>query len=506
MNRRLLNRITQIRNHPATGTVLFIAYLITTAAIIGRFASLRPLWYDELFTLHLSQVDSISDLCGHLAAGVDLNPPLSYLCVRISTTIFGVSEWSLRLPSLLGMMVGLSGFYYALTPRIGGTAALLAVSVAVAPIKVWSFFLDARPYGIAFGFAGLAILAWQRASDGHRSAAFTLGIVCALGMATHYYFAMMLIAIAAAEGIRSIEYRRVNDGVWVALACGGVMLVCLRPLWSVATSEFAAGFWAKVTLTHAAIESAYLDHFDPAAIVRFVAIFLITILTLRSTIPVKLMPLSERGLFAVLLLGPVIGVVMAVTITGAFTYRYALFTAYGIGAVVAIIMHRIAHPIGIGIAIAAVLWWGVHRTSDKYREFYRYERRQAEALTAELNDRCRGATVIFESAFEWDRAWHYDANREFTPLFIADPEASMALTGVDTTERALQLLRRLTDVPVAKVAGIDELLMKSTAIYYLGTAHGWNRTALEANGIVFESAGTLQKKPLWRLVRKRTTK
>src|ERR1700688_3479482 len=64
----------------------------------------RRLGHDELYTFYIAQAPSISKLLT-LPRTIDLHPPLSYLFVRLSFALFGVSAWSCRLPSAVAFVL-----------------------------------------------------------------------------------------------------------------------------------------------------------------------------------------------------------------------------------------------------------------------------------------------------------------------------------------------------------------------------------------------------------------
>jgi Dolichyl-phosphate-mannose-protein mannosyltransferase len=72
----------------------------------NRFGQLsaRHLDHDELFTFYIAQAPSLGQLL-NLTQTVDLHPPLSYLFVRFSFALFGVSTWSCRLPTALAFVL-----------------------------------------------------------------------------------------------------------------------------------------------------------------------------------------------------------------------------------------------------------------------------------------------------------------------------------------------------------------------------------------------------------------
>src|SRR5258708_5234426 len=65
-----------------------------------RTLASRHLDHDELFTFYIAQAPTLRQLF-KLTHTIDLHPPLSYLLVRTSFAIFGVSSWSCRLPFVL---------------------------------------------------------------------------------------------------------------------------------------------------------------------------------------------------------------------------------------------------------------------------------------------------------------------------------------------------------------------------------------------------------------------
>src|SRR6516162_7481945 len=76
-------------------------YLGATCLLAAR----KPLWFDELFTWHISRTPTLADLWQTLAQGFDPNPPLAYVLSRWSQSVLGDSPVALRMPSILGFAV-----------------------------------------------------------------------------------------------------------------------------------------------------------------------------------------------------------------------------------------------------------------------------------------------------------------------------------------------------------------------------------------------------------------
>jgi hypothetical protein len=78
------------------------AGIITYLIAICILAKQKPLWFDELFTWHLSQVATYRQLWNALTQGFDPNPPLGYLLTRASLSTVPTEPATARLPAMVG--------------------------------------------------------------------------------------------------------------------------------------------------------------------------------------------------------------------------------------------------------------------------------------------------------------------------------------------------------------------------------------------------------------------
>jgi hypothetical protein len=488
---RLISKMTLARLE----AVIVPAYFVILAIAVFRLAALRPLWYDELFTLHLAKVSSVRDLLSHLAAGVDLNPPVIYLATRACILLFGDAEWAVRLPALAGMLLGLAGVYTLLRPRLGFATALLALTIIVAPVKVWTYFLEARPYGLTFGFSALALLAWARC-NGSRRWTLTLAAASFLGVSTHYYFTLTLAALGIAEVVRWIEARRIRVGPMLAMSAGAMALAACYPLWSVAPRDYAAGFWAKVSFNRGTVEDTFMNFLDRTAILPFVIAVVLTgighavssrRIANHTHDDESRLPLHETIALGLFVLCPVLGVLLGAKVTGGFFYRYALPAAIGFGALFALLLANTARTrVAILTCAAVFAWFGLTGSIKPYKEFFQHEKNLMTQLRTVLDEQCLGEKVIIETGYEFARDWHYHQGRMHQPLFLADAERARHYSQIDTTERAVQLLKRVTPVPAQTGEEIVTALRRGEAIFYYGPCTAWGYKDLLARGIQFE--------------------
>ena len=78
-----------------------VLYLVGTCII----ASQKLLWNDELFTLYISRLPSLSAIWSALVTGADQSPPLFFIITRASLLLFGANHLAVRLPEVLGFWI-----------------------------------------------------------------------------------------------------------------------------------------------------------------------------------------------------------------------------------------------------------------------------------------------------------------------------------------------------------------------------------------------------------------
>ena len=190
----------------------------------------RPLWYDELFTYYVATSPTLERFIGCIRF-VDLNPPLSYLFVRLSIATFGDSPFVTRLPSILSFLVASLVVWKMISRRMGGGMGLAALGI------MWSFSLtafavEARPYALLLAFFSLAVLCWLKAAEASHWTKWHAGLVAAIVamLLTHCFSPAAVAAIGAGELVRTAVRRRVDKRVWLALFAPMALLPLYIPL------------------------------------------------------------------------------------------------------------------------------------------------------------------------------------------------------------------------------------------------------------------------------------
>jgi hypothetical protein len=229
-----------IERHHRTFLLLFSVAYLTASGII---ASHRFLWADEEVTAYMNRL-SLRQLWPALASGTDIEPPLFHLITRAFTSVFGPSPLALRMPAIVGvwlMSISLFHFVSRRSQALYGAMAMLIPFVTEAA----RFAYEARCYGIALGFAGLALLCWQGAVELRRRGLCLIGLALSLAaaMACQYYMLLVFFAIAAGEAVRSFEKKHLDRPIWLALTASLLPLPFHLPLIRAAMT-FTGGAWS----------------------------------------------------------------------------------------------------------------------------------------------------------------------------------------------------------------------------------------------------------------------
>jgi hypothetical protein len=233
----------------------------------------KLLWLDELITLHIARLGTVSSIWHALALGADPNPPITVLLVRASESIFGAHELAYRLPAAIGYWVGLLSLFLYLRRYLRSIWALCGTVLSMT-MAAFDYSYESRSYGVIYGLAMLGFLCWSYSEESNRTAKARLlaavGMTFALtvGISTNYFAVLALLPIAAGEVVRTIEQwrgiallpRSQPDGtrvpfvkaidfrVWIGLAVAAGSILAYRPLIARSIAQFAPYAWNKVSI------------------------------------------------------------------------------------------------------------------------------------------------------------------------------------------------------------------------------------------------------------------
>ncbi len=429
-------------------TFLLTAVSLVYFAATSVLASRKPMWNDELFTYFIAQAPTLAGIWSALLTGADQNPFPFYVLTRWSLGLFGVNEWALRLPEMIGVWVAGLCLFHIVARQTEGLYGLVAmVFLFVTGANFYSY--EARPYGLVLAFSSLAWLLWQHATYGRSRKLSVLGFATSLGAAvcSHYYAVFVFVPLGVGEFVRSMIRRRIDWPIWFAMMCGLFPLVFLAPLIQQART-YTQGFWARPSLS--SIPEAYSVLLMPAPLLVLAALIgsgtyaLMRSVELRPQATKKYAPLpfQEVVVAAGFVALPVIAVLTTMLTTGAFTFRYALPAVLGVSVLVAVSAARLFQRQAVlGIAILFLSCVGFGMISARNLQGTS-EASLGKAYELIGSEHTGSLPVVVSDAHSFMILSHY-APRDMSSrlVYLADPKASLRHLGFDTIDRGILDLR-----------------------------------------------------------------
>ncbi len=312
--------------------MLAAIYLVTSVLISSR----RLFWYDEIFTVTISQLPDVATIWKALAHASDVQPPTYYMLVRMFFSLPIPLEVAARLPSALAMVVGMLITFDCARRLSNGVHGLIAFAVLSCSTLTY-YGYEARPYALYFMFASLALWLWIHASDTSKFSSVLFGVVIFLAVATHYYAVLCLVPYAVWE-VCNWRTGRTARGKLIA-GCLGVL--CAAALFSIqilAIRQVAQGFWGSPTPRRLA---AIFSDFFPYGLFPLVAIMIWVALVgprQKGAMASAMQPHEQLGWFFGLI--PVAGFVLGTLATGAFFHRYFISLLPGIAVALSCLLWR----------------------------------------------------------------------------------------------------------------------------------------------------------------------
>jgi hypothetical protein len=334
---------------------IFIAFALYAFFVIG--AATRPLWHDELYTYYIATAPTFARFVDEVR-NIDLQPPLQYVLSRLSLRLLGDTDFATRVPSMVAFTVGSICFYFFVRRRLGRFYALTALLVFwLTPFLQYAS--EARPYALVVGFLSLAMLGWQMATEGHKRRLGLFATVLGVwGMLLSQAFSPLLVAIlGVAEFVRSLNRRKVDWPVWVALLSPSPFALLYIPTirrfkgWAALPPEFQASVFKIVNF--------YVEMLSAVAVVLLIALIVALVVHRaadnRSEGDVKFVKNHEVALVLGLLSLPILINLLLMRYGGAFWPRYCIPAGMGLSMLFVFILAKLTNSNRAAAAVAASL-------------------------------------------------------------------------------------------------------------------------------------------------------
>jgi 4-amino-4-deoxy-L-arabinose transferase-like glycosyltransferase len=203
--------------------------LAAAAFVMVLHARSELLINDELLVDYTTMLPTVaSELDFQSTLPMVIEPPAFDLLVRGSCELFGDSEFALRLPAVLSILILMTALYLLLLAVAGSRAAFVG-TLLVMFFRLIDYGWQARPYAFLLAMVALAVLCWYRATRIEtRSKLPVLGLFLSLALAVncHYFGLFALLPFLLAEAMRTARRRKLDIAVGIALlaACASMLL------------------------------------------------------------------------------------------------------------------------------------------------------------------------------------------------------------------------------------------------------------------------------------------
>jgi dolichyl-phosphate-mannose-protein mannosyltransferase len=470
---------TAVKSRPVMWVVFTVLYAVPTVYL----ARIKLFWDDEFFTYYLSRTSSWHDLLRALATGADQHPPSFYYLIHLSTTLFGSSHVTVRLPAILAFWLLCVCLYEIVRDLTTPAWAAVAMFFPLAT-EFYNYASEARGYGLVAGFAALAVLSWLRLAAHRKRTVYLplLAVALAAAVASHYYAVLIVVPLALGELVRTRHTRKIDWLIWIAFASAGVPILAFLgtirsaqgysshfwavPLWSEAFSfyqrEFGLGMFTllgalAVNLSFRAVTRTRPD--SPSAPLRG-----------PSWTPWQAIAICTLAAL------PILTMVLAKFVVHGFTTRYCISALIGVTALLFYFVSRIAfRPGAAAIGIFACLFiFSIQARILKEK----YENVREETTQDVTNlSRLPNAQIAVMKASDAHRLSFY-APRELASriAYLADPNSSIAFLGHDTIDRGLLDLRPWFPINIVRA---DSFLNDNHQFYVFGETDTWTWLTFE---------------------------
>jgi hypothetical protein len=451
-----------------------ILVLVVYAAIRSVFlATIKPFWYDEMCTVLVARLPSVSTIWRGLKQAVDGMPPPYYLVERIAGRLLQNEQVAFRIPATAGFCCVLVCVFLFVRKRSGSVSALICSLVPLVTILYTTYAAEARPYSLVVAFIAIALLCYQHAPS--KPWMFSMGFSLVLALSLHYYAIFALVPFFLAEALLALLTRRLRLSVWIALIFSSAPFWTFWPLLMSLKEKYGAHPWATTTL--ARIPQTYGAVFNTSATPGFGsvpisgALAVGALAALAIALMLLIVPLLRRArgdlaastqfsehVLALGLLGFPIFVFAVSRVThGGMTPRYSIPTILGIplamGFVLPWLDRKTVALVAVFLCLAFVDQEAAFWTSSRGLSL------SGEASAIDVRNLIESVgyaelPVVASDALDYLQTQHYSSPEMKLRLFVlVDPPRAVVYAGNDSIDAQLIALQAFVPLHVYDFKG-----------------------------------------------------
>lgn len=443
-----------------TSAFIGLAALILYATVHNVCnAIVKPMWYDEICTVLLSQQEHLSRLWEALARGADSAPITFYLLERIPAAFIRNENLAYRGIPILAFAVTLSCLFVAVRTRKGSVIALVGAAFLLTTVLFDRFAVEARGYSMLVACISFAIVCYQRVPA--RRWVILLGLSLILAETFHYFAVFAFLPFLLAEAVHYGMTREFRRSVWIALFAGFVPMACSWPTIYGMHKTFGQHYFTQPTWDTTL--SSYSEYFPGTqmwgGLYLVAAAAVAILLTLRATLrrtsqgedPAGA-PVRELTLALGLLSLPLVGFAAAAAAHSGMNSKYLVSSVLGFALALGFSLPRSPRRGLLLLAASAALLLCVI-VPREYAFWRGYDGQFVSPTQFEENLVSAAGypdlPVVISDTHDFMKLQHY-TNKYWQQRFVllVDPAQAVAYTGSDTGDKGLSILRQYTNLPI----------------------------------------------------------
>ena len=495
----------------ARRATLIITVLLFYVAAASLFQAMnRAFWFDEVFTVAISRLGSMTDVWHALGEAADTSPPGFYVIERLLSGAIANERVGFRLGSIVAVPLASLCLFLFTKRDTDPVAACIAAVFPLLTVLYSTFSIEARPYALMACALSVCALAWQRASAPFGALVLALTLTAAVSI--HYYAVFALVPFAAAEITWSVFHQRSRPRVWLAFAAGATSFMAYWPLLSNLRQVYGRYYWAKASVFRAITSyDEYMMLMTVGAMLGFIAVLsgalLVYVIRTVRPRPHDPIPPDVPPPNCVMALGflwlPWIALVAAHVAGGGVAARYTIGAALGIAisaSYVAYWLGRRASAVMLMCLLTAfgskeIVFWGAELSGRNARRI------DVDSFDRLLDRADPSLPIVVANGLEFVPLAYYAEPAMRTRLVaLLDQESAREATGTDSIELDVLVLRKYMPITVETYDAFET--QHDRFLLYASPGHGeWWQSRLLRDGFTLTTLAADGARVLYHVAR-----
>lgn len=477
----------------------FVIALTTVGSLL--LSHVRMMWADEFLSYWGDKLPTAGDVIRvQLHYPISLDPPLYHLLSHWSMQIFGANATGMRVPALLGVVLSQVALFLLVRRLAGGRAAVLAAALPAVFGPFW-YSAEGRPYGWLLGMYALAMLCWVFATSHDADAARgrtmpLIGLALAItgAITSHYFGVLMLLPLAAGELVRTLDRKRIDLPVVLAIVIGAASLALILPFQH-ALVAFKLHYYNR-NVTTEAITLGFTNAVSQSHVVTYA--FLLVIAVAGASRFLKRGPGESRGLWTMLLvlaLMPLWCFLFEKFVTHSMEGRYAIPASLALVVVLALVLQPLVQRRAkvFYVVLGLILLAGLGSIGVKVRRERLFRRDFMSDLALPPGASLAGTRYIYVNSFGnfLQDQYYAPPGMQSRLAYVYDAEEEIRFKGRDTHSISADNLRHYA--PQLHLIPYEQFRDEPNPVYVKYGVADWEWLSQDLNNrqITSKALGTL---------------